>query len=388
MSWANSIPAIKMRSRRAVAGLGVALLAAGGAWTALRTQPWFGPMVADGLRAVLGSERVTRLEELEASAEDRVQHATQPQTARGLRDSTPDEVLVGVSEARHSDLGGVQRPSNVEPLFPQVASTDDGVWQSVQVRAGDPSVLYRTILHPDPERKYAELFVFSLDLTHVQLHAVAGSIEPVSASKVAVERPGVVPTEDRSRLIAAFNGGFKAEHGHFGMMVGGTELLAPKPDSCTVAARADGSLRIEPWSALASEASGLAWWRQTPGCMISGGALASGLREKDSRDWGATLEGKTVIRRSALALSDDGTRLLFGISNYTTARAIALGMQRAGATTVAQLDVNFSFPRFVLYDDGQAGALRAIGAVKGFLSERDEYIGRASTRDFFYVTAR
>ena len=387
MIWANSIPVAKLGSRRtlSVVGLGLGLLFAVGSWVALRSLPWFGPLVADGLRGLLGSERVTRLEELEANAEDRVAQATQPSTLRSLQDSTPDELLsmtkVAPSEARP--------PANVAPLFAQAASAEDGVWQSVRVRVGEPS-LYRTLLHPDPERKYAELFVFSLDLARVRLHAVAGSIEPSSPTNTAqVARPGLIPLTERPHLIAAFNGGFKAEHGQFGMMVDGAELLAPKPGSCTVAGLADGQLRIAPWTTLAPEAARLSWWRQTPGCMVLNGALSDGLRAGDTRDWGATLQGKTVIRRSAIGLSEDGRRLLVGISNYTTARAIALGMQRAGALTVAQLDVNFSYPRFVLYSESASspGELHAVGAVKGFLSEPGEYLGRASTRDFFYVTA-
>jgi len=99
-------------------------------------------------------------------------------------------------------------------------------------------------------------------------------------------------------------------------------------------------------------------------------------------------DGKTVIRRSAVGLSADARTLFVGISNATTARALALGMQHAGARDVAQLDVNFSFPRFLLYRDGEGHALSAIGAVRGLLYQPDEYLGHASTRDFFYVTAR
>ena len=63
-------------------------------------------------------------------------------------------------------------------------------------------------------------------------------------------------------------------------------------------------------------------------------------------------------------------------------------MQQAGAVTVAQLDVNFSFPRFLVYEDAPSGSeLTAIGAVKGLLYTPDEYVGHASSRDFFYVTA-
>jgi hypothetical protein len=62
-------------------------------------------------------------------------------------------------------------------------------------------------------------------------------------------------------------------------------------------------------------------------------------------------------------------------------------MQQAGAETVAQLDVNHSYPRFLLYRD-EGPVLKAKGAIKGLLYEPDEYVGRASSRDFFYVTAR
>jgi hypothetical protein len=63
-------------------------------------------------------------------------------------------------------------------------------------------------------------------------------------------------------------------------------------------------------------------------------------------------------------------------------------MQHVGARDVAQLDVNFSFPRFLLYRDGEGESLTAVGAVRGLLYQPNEYLGRASTRDFFYVTAR
>ncbi len=85
-----------------------------------------------------------------------------------------------------------------------------------------------------------------------------------------------------------------------------------------------------------------------------------------------------MIRRSAAGLGADQRTLYVGISNSTTARALALGMQQVGAVSVAQLDVNHSFPRFLLYTAGPTG-LTAQGAVKGLLYEKDEYLGRAST---------
>ncbi len=385
--WTSGSLPPRPRSRRllAVAAVGGAALLA--SWVGVRTLPWFGPLVADSLRAVLGSENVTRLEETVAGVEDHVQQAVSSGAARSLSDATPSELLAPV--ANSEALAQVDnQPAPLGPMYSKVTTAEDGIWQRVDVRSTRKPALYRTIIHPDPERTYAELFVFALDLSAVRVHAVAGSVEPKSPeSHRKVERPGVVPEADRERLIAAFNGGFKAEHGQFGMMVDGHELLAPRPTACTFAGLPDGSLRIGTWTSLASQAGDYSFWRQTPGCMLEQGALHPGLANPDSKRWGATLEGGTVIRRSAVGLSADRGTLFVGISNSTTARALALGMQHAGAVDVAQLDVNFSYPRFLLYREREEGGLVAIGAVKGQLFARDEYVGRASTRDFFYVTA-
>jgi hypothetical protein len=384
--WSASIPAKRRGSRllMSLAVLGLALVA--GTWLGIRHVPWFGPLVADTLRGVAGSRNVTRLEELVAGVEDRARMAASTGVASSLSDATPPELLASIAAPARAEP---DRPRDFTPLFPKVASDEDGRWQTVRVRGTDAPVLHRSIVHPDAERAYAELFVFALDLTKVRIEAVAGSVEPKSpAGSSTTERPGVVPERDRARLIAAFNGGFKAEHGRYGMAAGGAELLGPNAASCTFAGFSDGSLRIASWKRL-DDAAAASWWRQTPPCMLEEGALHPGLAVATSKKWGATLEGDTVIRRSAVGLTPDGKTLLVGISNSTTARALALGMQRAGASTVAQLDVNFSFPRFLLYqDDLPSGGVTAVGAVKHLLYRPDEYVGRASSRDFFYVALR
>ena len=386
--WAASSVPTRPASRWLLSLTLLGAVGLGGAWLGVRHVPWVGPTIADGLRSVVGSERVTQLEEAVAGAEDRVQQVVSDGKARTLSEATPSELLVNVADATTTTTTNAVVPLAVGALYPATASAEDGTWQAVNTRAGQSGAMYRTIVHPDSERVYAELFVFALDLSKLSVHAVAGSVEPKSAGALpGVARPGVIPESDRGELVAAFNGGFKAEHGQFGMMVDGTELLAPKAQSCTFAANPDGALRIAPWANLEGTST-LAWWRQTPGCMVQDGALHPGLRTADSRNWGATLEGKTVIRRSAVGLSADGRTLFVGISNATTARALALGMQHVGSRDVAQLDVNFSFPRFLLYRDGESSALNAVGAVRGLLYRPDEYLGQASTRDFFYVTTR
>jgi hypothetical protein len=119
--------------------------------------------------------------------------------------------------------------------------------------------------------------------------------------------------------------------------------------------------------------------------MVERGELHAALRDEDSRSWGATLEGGTVIRRSAVGLDESNGRLFIGISNDTTARAMAQAMRHVGASDVAQLDVNFSYPKILVFPYRADGSREARSLFRGFLFHADDYVRRPSTRDFFYV---
>jgi hypothetical protein len=188
--------------------------------------------------------------------------------------------------------------------------------------------------------------------------------------------------------VAAFNGGFKTEHGRYGMRAGGVTLVPPRPDVCSVVRYEDGSLRIATWSKIADTAGKMTWWRQTPPCMVEQGRLHPALRGEGTTGWGAALGGETAIRRSAVGLDESVSTLLVAVSDYTTAGAMANAMLHAGAHSAAQLDVNWSYPRFVVYRSDPSGKLLAEGLFPGFVFEPDEYIGKRSPRDFFYLLER
>jgi hypothetical protein len=64
-------------------------------------------------------------------------------------------------------------------------------------------------------------------------------------------------------------------------------------------------------------------------------------------------------------------------------------MHHAGAVHVAQLDVNWSYPKFLLYEPGEGGPERkAVALAKGFEFDENEYIRKRSLRDFFYLTRK
>jgi hypothetical protein len=102
--------------------------------------------------------------------------------------------------------------------------------------------------------------------------------------------------------------------------------------------------------------------------------------------WGATLDGDTVIRRSAIGLNAARDVLYVSITNHSTARVLADGMHHCGAIDVAQLDVNWSYPKFVTFEPTDGGPQRnAVALADGFEYSPDEYIRKKQRRDFFYL---
>jgi hypothetical protein len=272
------------------------------------------------------------------------------------------------------------------------AARGDGIWVPVRIAGtmADPPLIYKTLLHPDRLRPWAEVFVTAIDLRRTQLHLVSGTLEPRARSannrRYALGQ-GLVPERHRHEVVAGFNGGFKAEHGQYGMMVDHRVLLPAVPWGCTVLGRSTQDVEIAVWPRVSATSEQSSWWRQTPPCLIEQGELGPGMHD-DNTAWGAAVGGSTVIRRSALGLSRDRKTLIVAVTNDTTAPALALAMAHAGAQDAAQLDVNWSHTRFVVFDAGPDGHRVARGLFEGFVSEPDMYVRKPSLRDFFYLTTK
>ena len=428
-------------------------LAGAGTWYAANNVPWFGAWLADTLRSVIGTEAVADLEEFVYDIEDRYNRtfrsdekpraywdspsssstaalppAQDPSSAPPPLGTTLGTTLGTSPSASPSAAPSIAAnpsfpPKDVGPYDAKFAAPGDGVWVPVAVpglaaspapapsgqagsppsgqagspppgQAGSPPPpaspqLYKTLIHPDSKRPWAEVFVVAIDPRSAQLHVVAGTREPKGTAPGSAEakRTGLLPDTDVASLMAAFNGGFKEEHGHYGMKVGGVLLIRPRVDGCTIAMTADDKLRIAPWKAVADVEPTFRWWRQTPACLVSEGKLHPALYDENT-NWGAAIGGGTVVRRSALGLSADGEVMFVAVANSTSPRAIALAMLHAGAAHAAQLDINYSYPRFVLFPRGESGQRETTSLFEGFKVDKDDYLRTPSVRDFFYVTRR
>ncbi len=385
------------KRRRAAVAAGVMGATGLGLWAALHVFPGVGPAVADGARAVLGPAPVAWLEDAVYGVEDRVKrvvyHDAAPKTFWEAPAVVTAEPAPQPMIASNAPVAPSFAPADFTPPVKSVAAASDGRWIPIaDARApGEAPAMFKAVVHPDARRSFAAVAVVAIDLERLGVSLVAGTVEPQSTTVPRAERAGVVPADHFGDLVAAFNGGFKAEHGHYGMMLDGRTFLPPRKTACTVALYRSGSIRIRTFSALEDGVADMAGYRQTPPCLVEQGNIHDTLlASDDAHGWGAAVGGETVIRRSALGLDHAGKTLFYAIGDAVTAGTLARAMKAAGAENAAQLDVNQSYPRFVLYAAAPPHEAPRVASalIPDIQFSRSEYVGRPEGRDFFYVTRK
>lgn len=224
-----------------------------------------------------------------------------------------------------------------------------------------------------------------IDLTRTQLHLVAGTTEP--AAPIHIARPGTIPRAVRSSdaLLAAFNGGFKAANGHYGMAVDGTTLLPPQDGLATLAIYRDGSVRMGVWGQDITASPDLVTFRQNCPLLLDNGALTPETDSTGIALWGKTVGNKVTTWRSGLGLSADGHSLIYAVGDGLTVPSLAEALRQGGAARGMQLDINSFWTRFVTFAPGANGKLQAAKLLDGMRGNTSQFLAPDS-RDFFYLT--
>lgn len=357
--------------------------------------PSFGAALADHVRAVVGPGPVAWAEDVTYGIEDRIKRVI-------YRDAPPKQFWdeppavpprpAALLPAAPPPLAPAFAPKPFKPPVPRVAGKTDGQWIAIAdtEEPSEPPLFYKAIVHPDKIRSFAAVAVVAIDLSRVGLTLVPGTVEPASTMLPREQRTGLIPQDQLADLVAAFNGGFKAEHGHFGMMIGGVALLPPRDTSCTIGLYKDGSLKIRTYPALKDSEGDMRAYRQTPPCLVEQGKINNRLlAAENTAGWGAAVGGDTVIRRSALGLDADGKTLFYGLGESVTADSLARAMQAAGAENAAQLDVNATYPRFLFYRHPANELPKVEHAIIPDVDfAKHEYVGQSEARDFFFLTRK
>jgi hypothetical protein len=296
--------------------------------------------------------------------------------------STPDQS----SLPRPADLPFSKYPW-LPASLPRLGNLpNEGLWQAYIQLPDGVTVAYRTFLQPDPARPYAVVGIVALDLTQVRLHYQLGTEEP--ASSVSLARSGAIPEADKQPgiLLAAFNGGFLTQHGYFGVMADGIQLVPPIDGIGTLVMYQDGSLRMGEWGTDLFLTPDVLFFRQNCPLIVHDGLINPLVYNNWVNMWGGTIKGEIVTFRSGIGISQDGRALYYFAGKSLNMPSLGTAMQVAGAFQAMQLDINDYYVHFTRFEvqDSQlvAGPLlpnEMVDNIKRYLAPYP--------RDFFYVTA-
>ncbi len=367
-------------------------------------SPATGAQVADLLRTVVGPQPVAVLESLSFKMQDKlheylfVASGDKPQIS--LANTTSVSLVRPTSTTTPSQKSSIAQHLIIPPNIAKTATpipSSDAVgappqigWQAYGPTVNGTPLMAQAMIMLNPGKSYAGTALVRMDLSQLQLHVMAGTLEPAHPSGIgkAIPSLGVIPPENYNNLIAAFNGGFKGIHGQFGMMLNGITLLQPIDGLATVAMYQDGSVRIGAWGSDILPSPDMVAFRQNCPPLIEAGQLNPALFYDNRRAWGYS-QNSDVTWRTGAGISQDGRYLIYAVSNGTTVQDLANALQMAGAYNAMQLDINEFYTHFVTYQPStsQSSGLAAERLLSQMTDTPSLYL-TPYLRDFFYLTLR
>ncbi len=352
--------------------------------------------------------------------------------AKDFFDRNREELTGATAEAdiaddMGEDLGAPRREIAADPdlgwppapLEPWVtpALPGEGQWNAKEDPAffrsqpNLPPTFLTTFIRSDKGRKTTRVYIALWDPRQVELHMMAGTVEPKGATGKA--GPGLIPRtpEMMKRVVAATNAGFQALHGEFGMMADGVVYLPPKPFAATVMRLRDGSTAFGTWPRDPTVPDQVVSYRQNMTVMVQDEQF----NPYNRTWWGGTVPGsedKTHTVRTGICLTKERFVAYFYGADLSP-EALAQSMIQARCSYGLALDMNAGHSGMEFYRVAPSGELptlsrgletsweaegnvpdmpgwefRSKRLIKGMgLMNFPRYIKREA-RDYFYLTLR
>lgn len=373
----------------------------------LRASPWIG---SDGMQWVKG---------LAFKAADRIETIENDLVGIDVDEAISEElgdVLETLPLAKPGDIPGWP-PRPIEPLLtPPLAA--EGKWVDMardvllgteDDRGGSPFVF--SFIRTDPARTYNQVSVTLWDPRRIELHIVAGTVEP--RTMTGELGSGLISRDPKvlERVVGAFNGAFQSVHGEFGMMEDRRVVLPPKPYAATVATLDDDMAGFGTWGPTHDIPKHLVGFRQNMTPLV----VDDKVNPYGRHWWGGVPEGwteETRTVRSGVCYTEEGFIAYFYSPSIDPDR-LGAAMRRVRCTYGIHLDMNAGHTGFEFYRVAPKGKLPGLGrpldraweasgevsGVEGYeflsrlmvrkmpLMNFPRYIHR-SPRDFFYLTRR
>jgi hypothetical protein len=307
---------------------------------------WAPHWAVDTLRAVpwIGNEPIAWLEEKAASLRDRTRRSLS-KDEQIAAEPGPSTGPVGQLTNANAKSTRKWPPENIRSIW-KTPEPQEGEWALPKHAAAETKgapAFYTTYVRPDEERPYAKVLLVVMDMQALELGMEAGVEDP----KPLTGPPGNgrLPRDPTvyKRVAAAFNGGFKTEHGHYGMVLNHRVLLPPVPGAATLVALADGRVAMGSWGAgvkvgglkdIADDS--IVSLRQNLDPLVAGDVVNPSGRNL----WGYTRDGTGMqTERSGVCVTASGN-LIYAWGDDLNGTTLGKALKMAGCAYAMHLDMN------------------------------------------------
>lgn len=269
-------------------------------------------------------------------------------------------------------------PPTIKHVFAQQLP-GEGVWRGTgPIVQGRPPVLV-TMFRSEVDYPRLIAYVAWFDHTRTSLAFYPGRYEPPNAP---VRGPMSVPSDQRWRLLATFNGGFIYRDGKNGSSIGGKQYEPLKAGLATLVAYRDGRVDVKTWTGGQTAGPQIAFARQSLPLILDHGRLNPALN--DSTQWGYTLGNAVRVWRTGAGIDRHGN-VIYAAADDQTVESLARILQDAGAVRAMQLDINPEWPTLITY--AHDGGLDPVKVVPNYQQPVTRYLV-PDDRDFFAVYSR
>jgi Phosphodiester glycosidase len=281
----------------------------------------------------------------------------------------------------HASATPYPGPAALQP-FVSPALPGEGQWRVLATAQGQPAI-YGTELRPSSVYSSYVAGIISMNQNLLRFELRPGGEDPGPGNWGAEDW---IPPGTRTGLLATFNSGFKIATSGGGFYLNGQSAGTLTPGVASIVYYADGHIAMGNWDQGVGMGPGVVGVRQNLHLIVQDGQVPSSVDYNVESSWGATLGGGYYVWRSGIGITADN-RVVFVYGAALDVRELADLLQRAGAVTGMELDINPEWTNFMYYQPTPAANPIPVS----FLPDQEEPADRyysPNSRDFTAVFAK
>jgi len=245
---------------------------------------------------------------------------------------------------RQAALAALYAPPLPLKTLARSALPGEGQWRVLATAHGRPAI-FGTYLRASPVYTSYVAGIAELNQRLVRFQLRPGSEDPGGSNWNA--QPWI-PPGTRTGLLATFNGGFKINASDGGFYLNGQTVGTLTSGVASEVYYRDGHVTIGVWGQTVHMTPDVVGVRQNLHLIVDHGQVPATVDNNVESSWGATLGGGYHVWRSGIGETRN-RRIVFAYGPALDVREIAELLQRAGAVTGMQLDINPQWMSFQYY---------------------------------------